>query len=117
METNPLNTTFTVPWQKEKIVVKTPEKDKVIPIKKLNMLELLKNAPPVLEKYKAGVYRNKLRKSNIKNGSSLLGIFTFGLMPDGGAENVHIVRAVIRDYNAYMYQQKNKVNTEGFKVN
>lgn len=107
-----------IPWHKEKIVMKIPGKEQVVAIEKVNMYELLKNAPPVLEKYKAGIYGNKPNRTSIQSESFVAKLITLDPgIPSGGSRNIQIARAVIRDYNAYVYQQKDKAKTSGFKIN
>jgi len=100
-----------IPWVKEKTLIKVAGKNRAVPIRSINMKQLLKDAPPILEKFKIGAYGNKLGRSHLKK--SFLGSIIFGVTNNNKA----IARDIIRDYNAYIYKQKERANTGGFKVN
>jgi len=100
-----------VPWVKEKTLIKVADRNRAVPIRRINMKKLLKDAPPILEKFKTGAYGNKRGKSHLKR--SFFGAVILDLVDKYPA----IARDVIREYNAYIYKQKEKANTGGFKVN
>ena len=105
------------PFNKWKIVVKLPGKEKVIPIRKFNVYEFLKDAPPVLEKFEAGLYDNKTGRKKVKQRTGAEDILSMGLTSILSDEKLEITRSIIRDYNAYISKKREKAKTGGFKVN